>query len=466
MNNRKGEAGMSSKEWNEERAILNSLQDDLLVTNTDGIILKVTDMTGSIYGVDSSELLGKSVYDLEKEGLFSPLATPMVIKEKKKITFVQTTKQGKKLLVTGIPVCDDEGQLVRVVSYSHDVTDLMQLKEYLKMIEEDMERVKSELHILRDKYSYAEGFICKSEKMQRVLETAIRAAEVDVNVLILGESGVGKSHLAKFIHNRSPRKKGPFIEVNCGSIPDSLFETEFFGYEAGAFTGASRSGKVGLAELAEGGTLFLDEVGEISLANQVKLLKFIQEKTFYRVGGTKQRQVDFRLIAATNQDLGAAVQKKQFREDLFFRLSVVQITLSPLRERKEDLLPLIESFKEHFSAKYNRTKKIDAAAMQRLIAYPWKGNVRELMNVMEHMVVMSTTSIITVDDLPAHIAVANPSKTFTYQEGRTLSDILDEVEKEVLLQARKQYRTTAEIARAIGISQPSVVRKLKQHHIK
>ncbi len=456
---------MNNQEWNEERAILHSLQDDLLVTNTDGIILKVTDTTGSIYGVHSDDLIGKSVFDLEKKGLFTPLATPMVIKEKKKITFIQTTKQGKKLLVTGIPVFNDEGQLVRIVSYSHDVTDLMQMKEYLEMLEEDMERVKSELHILRDKYSYTEGFIYKSEQMKRVLETAIRAAEVDVNVLILGESGVGKSHLAKFIHNRSPRNKGPFIEVNCGSIPDSLFEAEFFGYEQGAFTGAGRSGKVGLAELAEGGTLFLDEIGEISVASQVKLLKFIQEKSFYRVGGTKQRQVDFRLIAATNQDLGAAVQKKLFREDLFFRLNVVPITLPPLRERTEDLLPLIESFTELFSAKYNRSKKIDAAAIQRLIYYPWKGNVRELMNVLEHVVVMSTSSIIAVDDLPAQIAAANPAKTHTNQEGRTLSEILDEVEKEVLLQAKKQCRTTMEIAKAIGISQPSVVRKLKHHGI-
>jgi PAS domain S-box-containing protein len=453
--------------WNEDEAILHSLQDDILVTNVEGIILKASEMTGQIYGVETAELIGKSVYELEKKGLFTPIVTPMVIKEKKKITFVQTTNKGKKLLVTGIPVFDSQGELVRIVSYSHDVTELINLKEYLHVMEEDMERVKSELHMLRDKHVYAEGIIANSAEMEKVLDTSVRAAEVDANVLLLGESGVGKSHLAKFIHNRSARSKGPFIEVNCGAIPDALFEAEFFGYEAGAFTGAHRQGKIGLAELAEGGTLFLDEIGELSLLHQVKLLKFIQEKQFYRVGGTKLRKVDFRLIAATNQNLETMVQEKKFREDLYFRLNVVPITIPPLRKRTEDILPLIEYFLNFFAKKYNRIRKLDGAAIQCLIYYDWKGNVRELMNIMEQLVVMSPSTLITVEHLPNHITTSSYHTVPLYDDdNKTLPEILASVEKQVLMKAKQHYRTTAEIAKAIGISQPSVVRKLKRYKIK
>ncbi|GIM46869.1 RNA polymerase subunit sigma-54 [Collibacillus ludicampi] len=454
------------KEWNEAEAILHSLQDDIMVTNVDGVILRTSETTGKIYGVETDELIGKSVYELEKEGLFTPIVTPMVLKEKKKVTCIQTTKRGKKLIVTGIPVFNPQGELVRIVSYSHDITELMNLKEYLRAMEEDMERVKSELIMLRDKHAFADGIIANSASMKKVLDVSTRVAEVDVNVLLLGESGVGKSHLAKFIHNRSPRCKGPFIEVNCGAIPDSLFEAEFFGYEAGAFTGASRHGKIGLAELAEGGTLFLDEIGELSILNQVKLLKFIQEKRFYRVGGTKIREVDFRLIAATNQDLTTAIKEKKFREDLYFRLNVVPITVPPLRERPEDILPLIEYFLKYFSEKYNRTKTLDGAVIQKLVYYTWTGNVRELMNVIEQLVVMSSSSLITVENLPSHIRAPYDSLSFGEEDHRTLPEILANVERQVLTRARKRYKTTFEIAKALGISQPSVVRKMKKHKIK
>ncbi|WP_047153921.1 sigma-54 interaction domain-containing protein [Aneurinibacillus tyrosinisolvens] len=453
-------------EWNEDRAILRSLKDDILVMDTDGIILEASQMTGQIYSVDTKALIGKSVYDLEKQGMFTPAATPMVIKEKKKITFVQTTGEGKKLLVTGIPVFNPEGELVRVVSYSHDVTDLMNFKEYLEVIEEDMERVKSELHVLRNKHLYADGIIANSHEMSKVIDTSLRVAEVDANVLLLGESGVGKSLIAKFIHNKSERNRGPFIEVNCGAIPETLFEAEFFGYEAGAFTGANRNGKVGLAELAEGGTLFLDEVGELSPIHQVKLLKFIQEKQFYRVGGTRLRNVDFRLIAATNRDLKAAVTEKGFREDLYFRLNVVPLTIPPLRERLEDILPLIEYFLQYFEKKYKRSRKLDEAVIQRLVYYEWKGNVRELINVIEQLVVMSPSALITAEHLPQHIVSYANLPLFYENDNRTLPEILADIEKQVLIKAKQRCRTTIEMAKALGISQPSVVRKLKLHRIK
>lgn len=264
-------------EWDEYKTIFHSLQEDILVTKTDGTIVKVSEGTGAVYDINADELMGRSVYDLEKEGLFTPLATPKVVESQERATFVQTLKGGKKLLVTALPVFNNDGELVRVVSYSHDVTELMEIKAGMEEMTVEMERVRDELTRLKQQN---EGeFIAKSEQMRKVLATASQVAGVDVNVLLLGESGVGKTELAKMMHEKSERSSGPFIEVNCGAIPDSLFEAELFGYEGGSFTGATKGGRKGFAELASGGTLFLDEVGELSLANQVKVLKLIQKKS-------------------------------------------------------------------------------------------------------------------------------------------------------------------------------------------
>ncbi|MFY0758193.1 sigma 54-interacting transcriptional regulator [Metabacillus dongyingensis] len=455
----------ASTNWNENEQILHSLKDDILVTNLDGIILKVSEFTGKIYGVESDSLIGKSVYDLEAQGLFTPILTPIVVKEKKKITFVQTTNKGKKLLVTGIPVYNEDGELYRVVSYSHDITELADYKNFLITMEEEMERVKSELDLLRGKQLYDAGIIAKSDEMQKVISTSLQVSEVDVNVLILGESGVGKSLLAKFIHNKSDRKSGPFIEVNCGAIPDSLVEAELFGYEAGAFTGANRKGKIGLIELSDGGTLFLDEIGELPLAHQVKVLKVIQEKQFYRVGGTKPIHVDFRLISATNKDLQQAIKEKLFREDLYFRLNVVPITIPPLRQRPEDIVPLIHLLLKQFEEKYNKEKTLDEAVTHHLLHYDWKGNVRELINILERLVVISPSALITVDQLPEYIKDSVGPAPFPIDENQTLSEIMDAMEKQILLKARKKYKTTVRMAEALGISQPSIVRKMKKHEI-
>ncbi|MGQ3376856.1 sigma-54 interaction domain-containing protein [Priestia endophytica] len=456
---------MKQKDWNENELILNSLKDDLLVTNRDGIIVRASKGSGDIYNVNSEKLVGQSVYELELQGLFTPNVTSIILRDKKKVTLVQTTKQGKKLLVTGIPVKDAKGEIVRVVSYSHDITELIEVKKYLDSMEDEMGRVKTELEMLRNKHLLTEGLVAKSEKMQNVLSTAVQVSDVDVNVLLLGESGVGKSHLAKFIHNKSPRNNGAFIEVNCGAIPDHLFEAEFFGYEAGAFTGASRNGKVGLVELADRGTLFLDEIGELSLTHQVKVLKFIQEKQFYRVGGRKLRKVDCRLIAATNKDLEKGVREKEFREDLYFRLSVVPITIPPLRDRPEDIFPIITYFLQQFEKKYNRTKELDEAVTHSLLTYEWKGNIRELINMIERLVVTSPTSLVTAEHLPQSIRNQETQGIFQRADGLMLKDALEYVEKEMLLKAKKQNRTTIEMANALGISQPSVVRKLKKYNI-
>lgn len=431
------------------------------MTNTDGIILRVSKATGSIYGVNPDELIGRSVYDLEKEGLFTPLATPKVIIKKERITFVQTTKAGKKLLVTGVPVFDSNNNLYRIVSYSHDVTELLAMEKYLMEMNDEIKRVKSELERVRERNYQDEGIIANSSGMRRVMETSVQVAEVDVNVLLLGESGVGKSLIANYIHKKSPRKKGPFIEVNCGAIPETLFQSELFGYEGGSFTGANKNGKIGLVELAQGGTLFLDEIGELTLANQVKVLKFIQEKNFYRVGGTILKKADFRLITATNRNLEEMIKENLFREDLYFRLNVVPIVIPPLRERSEDIIPIINNLLKEFCEKHNKNRTIHEGVLKCLLSIEWKGNVRELINLIERLVVTSSNEVIMVEDLPATYI----SRNTDISTEKSLKEMVFDFEKMILTRVKKQYKTQKEIADALGTSQPSIVRKFKRYKI-
>ncbi|ADC50096.1 PAS modulated sigma54 specific transcriptional regulator, Fis family protein [Alkalihalophilus pseudofirmus OF4] len=453
---------MSKAEESEE--ILNALKDDLLVTDKNGQILRVSEETKALYGIEEREIVGASVYDLERQGVFTPIVTPLVLKKKDRVNIIQTTNKGRKLLITGVPVFDEEGEVYRIASYSHDITEMVNMKHFLAEMQDEMERVKNEIEVLRNQQMKNTGFVGNSYEMKKCLSVAKQVAEVDVNVLILGESGVGKTHLAKLIHRESGRCNKPFIEVNCGAIPESLFESEFFGYEAGSFTSANKKGKLGLAELAEGGTLFLDEIGELSLPLQVKVLRFIQEKQFYRVGGTKPRTVDFRLIAATNQPLEQLVQEKKFREDLYFRLNVVPIRIPPLRERTTDILPLLDHFVEQFSKKYNRSRLLDDAVKQQLFKQPWPGNIRELINLIERLVVVSTSEIITMNDLPESYYL--PYGQALELEEKTLPEILEGVEREVLQKAKTQYRTTVEMAKYLGVSQPTIVRKLSKYKIK
>ncbi|MFZ0369162.1 MAG: sigma 54-interacting transcriptional regulator [Halobacillus sp.] len=451
-------------EWDEYKTIFHSLQEDILVTKTDGTIVKVSEGTGAVYDINAADLMGRSVYDLEREGLFTPLATPKVVESHERATFVQTLKGGKKLLVTALPVFNNESELVRIVSYSHDVTELMEIKAGMEEMTVEMERVRDELTRLKQQN---EGeFIAKSEQMRKILATASQVAGVDVNVLLLGESGVGKTELAKMMHEKSERSSGPFIEVNCGAIPDSLFEAELFGYEGGSFTGATKGGKKGFAELAADGTLFLDEVGELSLANQVKVLKLIQKKRFYKVGGRKEIYSDFRLISATNKHLKESVEQKLFREDLYFRLNVVPLTIPPLRERKEDITPLLQSFLDHFTTRYKRKKVLDRGVLHELNKLEWKGNVRELMNLVERLVVTAPDTIILPSDLPESYQqiISSYSEMNNFEE--PLAVTMEKVEKERLEQAKQKFQTTTKIAEALGISQPTVVRKLKKYRIK
>ncbi len=311
--------------------------DEIFVTDEKGIVVRVNSTCERHYQLAAKELVGKHVKELQKDGIFYPSATLEVIEKKRPIELVQTTKSGEYLHVRTRPVFDEEGNLRRVISYSRDLTELYQLRQKVEEMDNQLKTYKKEL---RETYEH-EGLIFKSIAMQKIVETIKKVSVVDSTVLVLGETGVGKSRLVRHLHEVSNRKNESFYEINCAALPTNLIESELFGYSGGSFTGANREGKKGLLESAHKGTLFLDEIGEMPLETQAKLLQVLQEKTFRPIGGRELKKVDVRIVAATNRDLSMMVKQGTFRKDLYYRLNVIPIVIPPLRERTEDILPLI-----------------------------------------------------------------------------------------------------------------------------
>lgn len=414
--------------------------EDIIVTNREGRIIKVTEMSGLHYGVEPAALLGRSIYELEREGVFTPAVTPQVIERKKKLVLVQETASGKKMLITGMPVFDEQREVEYVISYSYEVSELMIMKEYLESLESEMDRVKGELAYLRGRDVPVEGFIAQSAQSERALRSALKMAEYDAPLVIEGPRGTGKSLIAKLIHQHSARREEAFIEVDCGAIPDTIFVKSF--NETG-----------GYFSLAAGGTLVLNEIDRLSCRAQSMLEKLLAEKR------------DIRLIAISETSLEARMQAGEFREALFYLLNISHIQLASLRGRPEDLEAFLSQVLEELGRKYGTRKKLADAAYVHLLQLEWKGNFREVRNVLERSYLESEYADIRLKDLPASYRPAQDEQVGIELEGRTLPHLLDVVEKKVLENAKKRYRTTTEIAERLGISQPSVVRKLKKHAI-
>ncbi|MDP3296784.1 MAG: nif-specific transcriptional activator NifA [Thermodesulfovibrionia bacterium] len=351
---------------------------------------------------------------------------------------------------------DDDLRVLKIVASL--IAQFIKLWGSYEKIEKEKEGLKREL---KGKYKI-ENIIGQSDKMQEVFEAVHRVAPSKTTVLLRGESGTGKELIAKAIHYMSPRNKGPFIKFNCASIPEGLLESELFGHEKGAFTGAISSRK-GRFELADGGTIFLDEIGDLPAALQPKILRVLQEKEFERVGSEKTIKVDVRVIAATSRNLEKLVSQDKFREDLYYRLNVIPILLPSLKERGEDIPILIEYFLKKFNKENNRAVVLDNNALQVLLNYDWPGNVRELENTIERLVVMSRSDKITASDLPISLGI---KRIKSQVESTSLTSDIEDIEKTNILNALKKTGwVQAKAARILGITPRQIGYKIKKYGI-
>ena len=446
----------------ELEAIISSSYDGFFITDGQGIVIRLNKAYERITGIKADEVLGRSMADLVQDGVYNESVTVLVMESLKSMTINQIVKRSNKhILVTGNPIFDEQGNLFRVVTNVRDVTELNNLEQKLSKTKEERRKYQAELSHLRSLQVNDSDLVYRSRAIARVLELAGKVADVNSNVLITGESGTGKELVAKYIHRRGKGDQKPFIRVNCGAIPDNLMESELFGYEAGAFTGAKKEGKPGLFELANCGTLFLDEIGELPLFLQVKLLRALQDRTITRVGGISPIKVDVRIVAATHRNLDQMVKTGTFREDLYYRLMVVPIQIPPLRERKEDIPLLAVHFTEKLNGSFGFAKVLLPEVVDLLAEYNWPGNVRELENVIERMIVTTPGDEIDAGALPASVASrGNLPKT-----GAKLREAVSATEQYMIKAALDKYGSLQAAADALGIDRTTCFRKAVKYGV-
>ncbi len=458
------------------RDIVVSSADGISVADPSGRLLVVNQASADNFGVPRSSLIGQYVKELVDSGLQDSCVTPDVVREKKKVTkLVAALKSNKQLILTGTPIMGPAGQVRLVVINERDITDLVETQRILEKERQLNEKFQEELNDLTLAELRSNKIVAGSQEMLNFLRTASKLSRLGVSRLLLtGESGTGKGLMAKYMHAASPRAKEPFIAINCAALPDQLLEAELFGYEKGAFTGADPKGKPGLFELASDGTIFLDEIGEMTLPLQAKLLTFLDDQSFMRLGDTKVKHSSCAVIAATNQDLQALVNRQAFRRDLYYRLEHFTLHIPPLRERPADIPLLAAKHLEDLNKEYGFQRRLGPKALQALCRYSFPGNVRELLNLIRQAVILSDE-----DDLgpfltaacagtggaaPAAARTAAPPPSVRIGEVADVgAGALATMEVESLRRASATCRNTREMAAALGISQASVSRKLRQH---
>ncbi|EJS74472.1 sigma 54-interacting transcriptional regulator [Bacillus cereus] len=446
-------------------AILSSIYDEILVVNHKGELMRYSEtVINDFWGSNLKDLLGKNLLDLEKKGLFSPSVTRLVLEQQKKVSVVQETKNGRKILAVGNPVFSENGELHRIIIASRDITEATRLKTELHEIKKISEQYKKELDDFKNKDRFLKKLIYCSPKMEQIINQAKKIADFSSNVLISGESGVGKEVIAQAIHQLGKRSSKPFLKLNCGAIPETLLESELFGYTKGAFTGADKNGKEGYFKRADQGILFLDEIGEMPLHLQVKLLRVLQEQEVIPIGSTIPTKINVQIIAATNKSLEKMVEAGTFREDLFYRLNVIPLQVPPLRERMEDVPVLAFHFLQQLNEKYNKNYHLTPDALNLLEFYSWPGNVRELQNMIERLVVSADDPVIEAEFVSKFLTPGYDFKKSKPVITRVLplQEALHSVEEQLILLAMKQYKTTTKAAKALGISQSSVSRKYQK----
>ena len=447
--------------------IIDSSYDGLWICDHEGKVIRINKASEKINQVKAEEVVGKNMRKLIAEGFFDKSVTLEVLRKKTAVTMIQQIKGDKRILVTGNPIFNEKGEITFVVTNDRDMTELDNLRSQLQETQALAKEYISILSELEMKGIDLSNIIFRSEGMEKIVQMALRVAPVDTTVLLLGESGVGKGMIAKLINKHSNRRAGPFIRVDCAGIPESLVESELFGYEKGAFTGAKTEGKPGFFELANKGTLFLDEIGEIPITIQSKLLRFLEDHEIIRVGGTDSKEIDVRVIAATNKNIDEMVTAKTLRKDLYYRLNVVPIYIPPLRERRDDVLPLIYHFLEKFNKTYQKGKKFSPEAIEALCKYDFPGNIRELANIIERLVVVIEKERIEAKDLPNVILDyrAKDISYFFFSEGISLRNAIEKYESHIIENTLKKYNSQHEAAKALKVDQATISRKIKKYQI-
>lgn len=448
----------------EMQKLIDCIKIGLWITDGQGKVLTINKECEKTGGLSLKHIKNKTMQELIDAGYIFESISLKALKSGKEQYLIQNCGDGTRVASTAAPCKDKNGNIELVITVERDIAETFKLKKMLEKNECDR-KGQHKVGQIDSRSIYFGGLIVNSPKMKRVMETVELVSGLDTTILIEGESGTGKEILTDIIHQKSNRRNHPVVKINCGAIPEHLLESELFGYEKGAFTGATNSGKIGLLELADKGTLFLDEIGDLPLSLQPKLLRSIQNNEIIRVGGTKTISIDVRLISATNKDLSIEVKESRFREDLYYRLKVVPIYIPPLRERREDIAPLSLLFLDKFNEKYGVNKSIDEEVMQMLIAYSWPGNVRELKNVIERAIVTTSGSIITLNTIypilfeEEGIVFRPPNHLFS------LNELVEKYEKELLIMYINKYPSISQMAKALKVDKSTISRKLKKYSI-
>jgi transcriptional regulator with PAS, ATPase and Fis domain len=452
-------------------AMVEGAREGLCILDRRSILLHSNEVGGELLSFHPRQAVGRPVYELGVSSDFDWSIGGDALASGVAVSAIQTLRSGRKLLVSAVPVSAGEGDAKRsyVVVTMREVTDMGQVMTRLRDAVELVEQSRSTLSVPTAREQPVDEVLAHSPGLAAVRETARQYAAVDATVLVLGETGAGKGVFARLIHQASGRSGGPFLEVNCGAIPEGLMEAELFGYAKGAFTGADAKGKAGLVEMAHKGTLLLNEIGDLPLSLQVKLLRFLEDGEVWAVGAVKPKRPDVRIIAATNRNLARMVADGRFREDLFYRIDVLALEIPALRDHPEDIPGLVRMALAKAEKRLRRRRAISPEALAILTRYRFPGNVRELLNLVERLVVTAASDTVDVADLPVHVRRAaghDEDAGSGPAPGAALRKRLKKMESELLREALVRFKTQAEAARHLGVAQSTVARKAKQYGLR